>query len=194
MNRILFFSNNKNKISEVNKLFKQFSINLISLNDLGFSEAPKENGKTFAENAKIKSLFGFKNFNIPCFADDSGICISALQNKPGVLSRDFIESFSNNEECFEFIFKKVKNHKDNRAFFKTSICFTSRLNHHVIFEGKINGKISNKIAGKNGFGFDPIFIPQGFSNTFGNMSAKSKNRVSHRSVAITKLISFLING
>ena len=106
MNKILFFSNNKNKISEVNKLFKQFSINLISLNDLGFSEAPKENGKTFAENAKIKSLFGFKNFNIPCFADDSGICISALQNKPGVLSKNFIESFSNNEECFEFIFKK----------------------------------------------------------------------------------------
>ena len=154
---------------------------------------PNENGLSFAENAKIKSFFGFKNFDIPCFADDSGICVEAIKNKPGIKSKRFLDKFATNRRAFEYIISNVIKTKNDKAFFKTAICLSIKDNHHIIFEGKISGRISIKPKGLNGFGYDPIFIPDGYEKTFAEMSIKEKNTISHRKIALMKMESFLFN-
>ena len=176
MRRVLFFSNNKNKIIEVKKIFNKFNLELISLNDLNISEEPKESGQTFEENAKIKSDYGFSKTGIPCFADDSGICIESLNWKPGVFSKRFLNKFSNNETCFKSIIKSVKNKCKQSAYFKTSISLTVGRNQNIVFNGKIKGKISNQIKGCYGFGYDPIFIPRNYKKTLAELSTREKNR------------------
>ena len=193
MRQLFFFSNNKNKIIEIKKIFKKFNLKLLSLNDIHLDSEPEENGETFEENAKIKSDYGFNKTGIPCFADDSGICIEALNWKPGVLSKRFLSSYKSNDECFKHIIKNTKKKDRKIAYFKTSISLTINNNQNIIFNGKIDGKISDKIKGGSGFGYDPIFIPEFYKKTLAELSLKEKNEISHRSVAVTKLINFLSN-
>jgi len=193
LRQLLFFSNNKNKIIEIKKIFKKFDLKLLSLNDLNISNEPEETGKTFEENAKIKSDYGFNKTGIPCFADDSGICIESLNWKPGVLSKRFLNKFKSNEACFYSIIKRTKKNSKRNAYFKTSISFTINKNQNIIFNGKIDGKISEQIKGDFGFGYDPIFIPKNFNKTLAELSTKDKNEISHRSIAVNKLINFLSN-
>ena len=124
MKEILFFSNNKNKIIEISNFFKNSSIKILSLNDFEKIYSPKENGSTFEENAKIKSLYGYKNFKIICFADDSGICINALKGKPGINSKNFLHSTKNERDILKKIISiaKLKNNYD--AEFHSKICLT----------------------------------------------------------------------
>tara|TARA_B100000575_G_scaffold5895_1_gene4385 strand:+ start:1170 stop:1751 length:582 start_codon:yes stop_codon:yes gene_type:complete len=193
LKEILFFSSNKNKIKEIKKLFKFKSIKILTLEDVGIADEPKEVGETFEENAKIKSDYGFDNTGIPCFADDSGICIESLKWDPGVLSKRFLEKFKTNEECFSYIFKKIRIIKKEKAFFKTSISLTTYMRQNILFNGRVDGTISIKKRGLNGFGYDPIFIPLNFKKTLAEMKLKQKNSISHRSIAVTKLINFLFN-
>ena len=193
MKNLLFFSSNKNKVSEVKKLFKGSGIKLYSLDDFEKIKEPKETGVTFVENAKIKSLCGYKLFKIPCFADDSGICINALNDKPGVKSKRFFSKFLSKKNTFNYIINKTKESKNKAAYFKTSICLTLNEGEHIIFEGKINGTISNFPLGKNGFGYDPIFIPNGQNKTYSQMTQTQKNTLSHRSLAINKLLGFVVS-
>ena len=193
MRKLLFFSNNNNKIIEIKKIFKKFNLEILSLSDLEISDEPEENGQTFEENAKIKSEHGFSKTGIPCFADDSGICIESLNWKPGVLSKRFLNNFENKELCFKSIFKSIKNNGKQNAYFKTSISLTVKDNQNLIFNGKIDGKISEQSKGIFGFGYDPVFIPKNYNKTLAELSTKEKNEISHRSIAVTKLINFLIN-
>ena len=193
MRQLLFFSNNKNKIIEIKKIFNKFNLELISLNDLNLSEEVEESGKSFEENAKIKSDYGFNKTGFPCFADDSGICIESLSWKPGVLSKRFLNNFKNNQACFESIIKGIKKNNKQNAYFKTSISLTIKNNQNVVFNGKIDGSISEQARGRFGFGYDPIFIPKNYNKTLAELSTKEKNEISHRSIAVTKLINFLIN-
>ena len=193
MKNLLFFSNNKNKISEVKKLFKGSGVKLYSLDDFEKIREPKETGDSFVENAKIKSVCGYKFFKMPCFADDSGICINALNDKPGVKSKRFFSKFLSKKNTFNYILNKTKESKNKAAYFKTSICLTLNEGEHIIFEGKINGTISNFPLGKNGFGYDPIFIPNGQNKTYGQMTQTQKNTLSHRSLAINKLLGFVVS-
>jgi len=188
---LLFFSHNQKKIIEVNQIFKSGKINIQNLNNFKNVKEPLENGCSFAQNAKIKSKFGFENFKIPCFADDSGFCVNALNNKPGIHSKRFIQKFSSSQEAFEHIITSAIKKKNNKAFFVTAICLTLAKHHHIIFFGKINGKLSLKPKGVNGFGYDPIFIPENHNKTFAEMSSREKNSISHRKKAISKLKSFL---
>ena len=193
MKRLLFFSNNKNKIIEIKKIFNKFNLQLLSLKDVGISEEPEESGKTFEENAKIKSDYGFNRTGIPCFADDSGICIESLFWKPGVLSKRFLNNFKSNEACFKSIIKSTKKSGKQKAYFKTSISLTINTNQNVVFNGNIDGKISRQVKGGFGFGYDPIFIPKYYRKTLAELSMKEKNEISHRSIAVKKLINFLSN-
>ncbi len=193
MSEIVFFSNNDNKIKEIKKIFSNVNIKISSSKEYNLFKQPVESGKSFAENAKIKSVFGFKKLKLPCFADDSGICIEALDWGPGILSSRFMGNFKSKKECLEYIISKVSESKKRRAFFKTSICLTLRNSQYIIFEGKVNGYISNKILGNNGFGYDPIFIPENNNKTFSQMNKKEKNTLSHRYVAVNKFINFLSN-
>jgi len=193
LRQLLFYSNNKNKVIEIKKIFKRFNLKVLSLTDLKISNEPEENGETFEENAKIKSYYGFKKTGLPCFADDSGICIEALNWKPGVLSKKFLKDFKSKETCFKNIIKSVKSNGKKNAYFKTSINLTMNNDQNIIFNGKIDGKISDQIRGGFGFGYDPIFIPQNYNKTLAELSTKKKNEISHRSIAVTKLINFLFN-
>ena len=193
MKKLLFYSNNKNKISEITNLFKNISIKILSPQNFNLNFEPNEIGNSFAQNAKIKSEFGNKKVNIPCFADDSGICIEALNWKPNIYSKDFINSFKNKNECFKHILKKVKETKKNKAYFITSICLTLEINHHIVFQGKLEGIINERVIGKEGFGYDPLFKPNICSKTLGEMKKEEKNKISHRSIAINKLLSFMSN-
>ena len=193
MKKLLFFSNNKNKIIEIKKIFKKFNLEILSLSDLEISDEPEENGQTFEENAKIKSDYGFNKTGFPCFADDSGICIESLNWKPGVLSKRFLNNFKSNQACFESIIESTKKNNKQNAYFNTSISLTIKNNQNIIFNGKIDGKISEQAKGRFGFGYDPIFIPKNYKKTLAELSTKEKNEISHRSIAVTKLINFLTN-
>ena len=191
MKDILFFSHNQNKIIEVKQIFKDTKIKFYDLNTFKKINEPNETGNTFSSNAKIKSKYGQQLFNMPCFADDSGFCVEALKNNPGVKSKRFLKKFSNNKKVFEYIISNVVNKKNNKAFFVTAISLTLKENHHIIFLGRINGTVSLKPKGNNGFGYDPIFIPENHTKTFAEMDLEEKNIISHRKIAITKLKSFL---
>tara|TARA_B100000674_G_scaffold158241_1_gene126332 strand:+ start:150 stop:731 length:582 start_codon:yes stop_codon:yes gene_type:complete len=193
LRKLLFFSNNKNKIIEVKKIFNQCNLELISLNDLNISGEPEETGKTFEENAKIKSDYGFNKTGMPCFADDSGICIESLNWKPGVHSKKFINKFKNEKACFKKIFQSIKSNGKKKAYFKTSISLTINKNQNVIFNGIVEGRISGESRGRYGFGYDPIFIPKNFEKTLAELTMIKKNEISHRSMAVNKLIGFLFN-
>tara|TARA_A100001015_G_scaffold289903_1_gene362301 strand:+ start:372 stop:953 length:582 start_codon:yes stop_codon:yes gene_type:complete len=193
LRELLFFSNNKNKVIEIKKIFKEFNLKLLSLIDLNINNEPEENGKTFEENAKIKSDCGFNITGVPCFADDSGICIETLNWNPGVHSKRFLNNFKNNEICFRSIIQSTKNNGKQNAYFKTSISLTVRKDQNIFFNGVINGKISDQIKGDFGFGYDPIFVPKNYKRTLAELSTKEKNQISHRSIAVTKLINFLTN-
>ena len=193
MRKILFFSNNKNKVIEIKKIFKKFNLELLSLNDVNINYEPKEDGQTFEENAKIKSEYGFNKTGIPCFADDSGICIESLNWEPGALSKRFLNNFKSKEACFKSIKKSIKNTGKQNAYFKTSISLTINNNQNILFNGKIDGKIANQAKGEFGFGYDPIFIPKYYKKTLAELSTIEKNEISHRSIAVTKLVNFLSN-
>ena len=191
MKDILFFTHNQKKIIEVKQIFKNSKIKVYDLNSFEKIKEPKETGDTFASNAKIKSKYGQQLFDMPCFADDSGFCVEALKNNPGVKSKRFLEKFSSNKKAFEYIISNVVKKRNNKAFFVTAISLTLKENHHITFLGKINGTVSLKPKGMNGFGYDPIFIPENNIKTFAEMSLEEKNIISHRKIAITKLKSFL---
>ena len=191
MKNILFFSHNQKKIIEVKQIFKNNKIKVDNLNSFKKIKEPRETGNSFASNAKIKSKYGQELFNIPCFADDSGFCVEALKNDPGVKSKRFLEKFHNSKKAFNYIITNVIKKKNNKAFFITAISLTLKKNHHIIFLGKINGTVSLEPKGSNGFGYDPIFVPENNIKTFAEMSLKEKNIISHRKIAISKLKSFL---
>ena len=193
MKSLLFFSHNNKKVYEVEKILRRKDIKILNLNFYDKIKEPIENGNSFADNAKIKSSFGLSLFEVPCFADDSGICIEALNNKPGIKSKRFLEKFKTNDNAFEHIISSVVNKKNDKAFFKTAICLSINKNHHIIFEGKVDGRISKIPKGRNGFGYDPIFIPDGYKKTFAEMNSKEKNTLSHRLIALRKMESFLFN-
>ena len=191
MKNILFFSHNQKKITEVKQIFKNSKTKVCDLNSFSKIKEPKETGATFVSNAKIKSKYGQELFNMPCFADDSGFCVEALKNNPGVKSKRFLEKFSNDKKAFEYIISNVIEKKNNKAFFITAICLTLKDHHHIVFLGRVNGTVSLEPKGTNGFGYDPIFVPENYTKTFAEMSLKEKNVISHRKIAITKLKSFL---
>ena len=191
MREIVFFSNNQNKINEISNLFLKFNLKLLTLNDFENIISPEEIGKSFKDNAKIKSVYGLKKFNKYCFADDSGICIEALNGGPGVCSKQYLESKTNKNVVLNKIITKAKNLNNFKAFFETTICLSLNDKKQLFFTSRIHGRISDKILGEQGFGYDSIFIPRGNQFTFAEMNLEQKNLISHRSIAINKLMKYL---
>ena len=193
MKELIFFSHNKHKINEVIKILQNNKIKILTLYDFPNTYKPKETGETFKDNALIKSTFGFKSFGLPCFADDSGICISAIKNLPGIKSKRFLLENGGLDQTFKMIINETKIKNNYKAFFQTSIALTIDNQHSVYFDGIVSGEISNKPLGSQGFDYDPIFIPCGTKKTFAQMSEKEKNKISHRAIAIKKLKNFILN-
>ena len=187
--KLVFATQNNGKYNEVKKMMPK-NISLLNLNDLNFVGIIEETGKTLKQNAKIKSDFIFKNFRINCFADDTGLEIDSLNDMPGVYSARFAGENCNSQDNIEKVWELLNGCKNTNARFKT--IFSLNINGKTFFfEGKIDGKIIFKQKGVNGFGYDSIFIPNGYKKTFAELTLIEKNKISHRSKALKRLIIFL---
>jgi XTP/dITP diphosphohydrolase len=186
---LLFATSNKNKVLEIKKVLpKEFNIK--SLDDIGFCEEIPENENTIEGNAIFKANYMYKKYNLNVFADDTGLEVDSLNGKPGVHSARYAGISKNSRDNINKLLKKLKNKKNRKARFKTVIALILNSKIHT-FEGVVEGIITKKPKGENGFGYDPVFIPSGYTKTFGELSIEEKNSISHRSLAMNKLIDFI---
>ena len=186
---IYIASKNSNKIDEIKQILGE-NFKIFSLLDIYPDIEIEEIGKTIEENSKIKAEWLYKRVKKPCIADDSGLEVEELNNEPGVMSARYAGRCHDDKKNIEKLLNKMEGITNRKARFKTVITL---INNHKIFqfEGTINGTITLEPRGKNGFGYDPIFIPDGFSKTFGEMDKSLKNSLSHRYLALEKLKNFL---
>ena len=188
MTEICFVTSNNNKIKEVQSLIKNQK--LISLKDLNFNREIKETENTIKKNAFLKADFIFNKYGINCFSDDSGLQVDALDNQPGVKSARYAGENASSNDNVDLLLENLKDIKNRRAKFITFICLI--INSDVkFFEGMICGNITHNRRGYNGFGYDPIFVPNGYTKTFAEMPFDYKNSISHRAIAIKKLVKYL---
>lgn len=185
MKKILIGTHNKGKYEEIAQLIsKNFEkISPVTLK----IKSPKETGKSFISNSKLKANFFSKYVDFPVLSDDSGLCIDYLKNKPGIYSARLAKKHGNFFKAMKFILKKMKKTKNRKAFFVCSLSYKDTNGKVISVEGKLKGKISYKILGKKGFGYDPIFIPNKKKVTFGQMSKSKKIKMDHRFIAFQKL-------
>ena len=194
--QILFASANKNKILEINTLMPK-SFTVIGLQDIGIVNDIPETGTTIKQNSFLKANYVLeflkqKNQNYTVFADDSGLEAEALNGEPGVYSARYAGIPKNDEANNIKLLAELKNKNNRNARFVTVI--TLILNNQIhYFEGEIKGTILTETTGTNGFGYDPLFIPNGYTTTFAQMTNDEKNKISHRAIAVNKLIKFLSN-
>jgi XTP/dITP diphosphohydrolase len=189
---LVFATNNKNKIEEVAHLLKN-NFQLLSLQDIHCIEELPETGNTLEANASQKAKHVHEKFGKNCFADDTGLEIEALNGEPGVFSARYSGEERNAEKNIEKVLTKMKGIKNRNAKFKTIIALLINNNKEYLFEGVINGTIATELKGNNGFGYDPIFIPDGNTKSFAEISLEEKNKISHRAIAVKKLAEFLNN-
>lgn len=189
MNKLFIASNNKHKIEEIKDILNRnnVEIDLVCPRDFNHNEEPEEDGKTFKENAYIKAKYYHDLFNLPTIADDSGICIDYLGGLPGVHSARFMPDL-NYDETMDFVINLMKDVKNRNAQFVDCMCFIDKDNNVSFYEGINEGYIAYKKAGKEGFGYDPIFVIPEFNKTEAELGAEYKNQYSHRAKALKKWI------
>ena len=187
--KLIFASSNKNKFIEVEKIIPK-NIKLGNLIELNFFEEIPEKEDTIEGNAIFKANYINSKFNVNVFADDTGLEVQALDGKPGVHSARYAGNECNSEKNITKLLKELKNIKNRKARFKTIIALVLNKKSYQ-FEGIINGEILLSKKGENGFGYDPIFKPDGYQKSFAELSIDVKNKISHRALAINKLIDFI---
>jgi len=187
--KLIFASHNEHKTTEIRQLLPP-EIQLLSLNDLNYHDEIEESAATLEGNALLKATHIFTLFKLPCFADDSGLEVEALDNRPGVYSARYAGEPKNDDRNIAKLLDDLKGSTNRSARFRTVISLilpTTSLS----FEGIIEGEITHEKKGSNGFGYDPVFQPNESSITFAQMSMEQKNTISHRALALEKMISFL---
>ncbi len=187
--KLIFASHNEHKTTEIRQLLPP-DIQLLSLNDLNYHDEIEESAATLEGNALLKATHVFTLFKLPCFADDSGLEVEALDNRPGVYSARYAGEPKNDDRNIAKLLDDLKESTNRSARFRTVITLilpTTSLS----FEGIIEGEITHEKKGSNGFGYDPVFQPIESSITFAQMSMEQKNTISHRALALEKMISFL---
>lgn len=186
---IVFATNNKNKLKEINNIL-QSDIELISLNELGCTDEIPEEQDTLDGNARQKAWYIYDKFGKNCFADDTGLEIESLNMEPGVYSARYAGEQRSSEDNMDKVLSKLKGIKNRKAQFRTSICLIID-GKEFLFEGSVQGKILEARQGEEGFGYDPIFRPEGYDISFAEMDLKEKNKISHRGRATAKLVEYL---
>ena len=189
--KLVFATHNDNKLKEVKELLSN-TFEIYSLNDIGFKNEIPENKNTIIENSKIKCKVVKDITGYNCFADDTGLEVEILDGAPGVHSKRFAGLNASSDQNIDKLLSLLKNKSNRNAQFKTVISLNIDGSIKT-FEGICKGTISKKRLGKSGFGYDPIFIPNGSKISFGQMSLKEKNKIAHRSIAISKLVNYLTN-
>ena len=188
-NQIVFATNNINKLNEIRNLAPQY-LKILSLEDIKcFNDLP-EDQDTIEGNALQKASYVYNNYGYNCFADDTGLEIDSLNGRPGVYSARYAGIDCNSENNISKVLLELKDFHNRKAKFRTIISLILDGNKYI-FNGECNGEISCKKKGINGFGYDPIFVPEGFDKTFAQMTIYEKGKISHRGLAVSKLIRFL---
>lgn len=188
--KIVFATNNKHKLEEIKDILgKDFEI--VSLVEIGCHEDIPETGLTLEENARQKSTYIVEHYNHDCFADDTGLEVDALNGEPGVHSARYAEGTDHDSEAnMRKLLSKMSNVKDRTARFRTVISLIINGVEHQ-FEGRVEGRIATEKHGTEGFGYDPIFIPEGYDKSFAELGEEVKNQISHRARAVKKLAEYL---
>ena len=187
--KICFASNNQNKYIEIQNLLGA-SISVQTLEEIGCKEDLPETQPSIEGNANQKAHYVYQKFGIPCFADDTGLEVDALDGEPGVYSARYAGPQRSSTDNMTLLLQKLAGKANRNAQFKTVITYIDQNGRHS-FTGIVRGKITDKPKGMEGFGYDPIFIPEGSSKTFGEMKLEEKNLFSHRAKATAQLVSFL---
>ena len=190
MGNLIFATNNINKLKEIRSAVSEFDI--IGLKDLNITEDIPETGNSLKDNALQKAKYIYEKTGLDCFADDTGLEIEALDGRPGVYSARYAGPDCDSEANIKKILKELKSHKNRKAQFKTVIALIID-GKKYFFDGKVEGEILKQKQGIDGFGYDPIFRPFGYDQSFAEMSLELKNKISHRGLAVIKLIKFLKN-
>jgi len=186
---ICFATNNRHKLKEVQSLLGD-GFTLVTLNDIGCEEELLESQNTLEGNSLEKAAYVANKYHLPTFADDTGLFVEALQGAPGVYSARYAGLQRRDEDNIALLLKNLEGLTNRKAHFKTVITLVDGTHVHQ-FEGVVKGTILQEKRGTGGFGYDPVFLPDGYKTTFGEMSGKEKSEISHRAAAINKLVGFL---
>jgi len=194
--KLIVASHNQGKIKEIKNLLKPFKFKVYSASDFNIAE-PKETGKTFIANSIIKAMAVADGSNCLALADDSGLCINSLEGKPGIYSARWAGKYKDFDLAMKRVEKELNKIPSNskrirRAHFCCALTLCYPAGKTISFEGKVFGHLQFPARGLNGFGYDPIFIPDGYKKTFGEMNFSYKERISHRQIAFNKLKKYLI--
>ncbi|MGB1508189.1 MAG: non-canonical purine NTP diphosphatase [Crocinitomicaceae bacterium] len=187
--KLVFSTGNLNKANEIKSMLPE-DTELLTLKDLDLEDDIPETAPTLEGNAKLKAKYVVEHYNIDCFADDTGLEVYCLNNEPGVLSARYAGEQKSSEDNIKLLLSRLIEKNDRRARFRTVIALHLDGNLHT-FEGIVEGKIIHEKRGEKGFGYDPIFVPDGYDITFAEMSLNEKNMISHRAKAFAKMIEFL---
>ena len=201
--KIVFATNNKHKLDEVRNILGE-GFEVVSLSEIGCTEDIPETGNTLKENAQQKAEYIYNKYGIPCFADDTGLEVEALNGEPGIYSARYAAINNageghDSEANMAVLMQKLNGKENRKAHFKTVICLilsplTGELEGSptpLFFEGIVEGEITTVRSGAEGFGYDPIFKPEGYDKTFAELGNDIKNGISHRARAVAKLAAFL---
>jgi XTP/dITP diphosphohydrolase len=187
--KLIFATHNLHKLQEI-KLLLPKSIELVSLSDINFHEDIAETADSLAGNALLKARYIYKKFHTNCFSDDSGLEVAALNGAPGVYSARYAGPQKKDEDNNRKLLAELKGNANRNACFKTVIALIINGKEYT-FEGVIEGSIMDEKHGMQGFGYDPLFKPNGYSHTFAQMDTHEKSKISHRGLAVNKLVDFL---
>ena len=189
--KLVFATNNLNKLKEVQEILPS-SIELLSLKDINCFDEIEETETTLEGNAHLKADYITQKFGFNCFADDTGLEVESLDGKPGVYSARFAGEPSNSENNMHKLLVDLETKTNRKAQFRTAVSLNIN-EKKFLFEGICTGEILTKKQGEKGFGYDPIFKPEGFNQSFAKMTSEEKNKISHRGIAVQKLVEFLSN-
>ena len=187
--KLVFASNNKNKIQEIQALVPK-NIQIVSLEDIGCTEDIPETSDTIEGNAILKANYVTEKYGYDCFADDTGLEVEVLNGAPGVYSARYAGEQKDANDNMDKLLSELKDKSNRKANFKTVIALNLNGKQNL-FTGIINGKIIKEKIGTNGFGYDPIFVADGYEKTFAELSMEEKSTISHRGIAVKELILFL---
>lgn len=187
--KLCFATNNINKVGEA-KVAIENEFEILTLQEIGFVEELPETKNSLEGNSAQKAEIVWNRTGIPCFADDTGLEVEALNGEPGVFSARYAGIACDSQKNIELLLENLKSVKNRKAQFRTVVSLILPDGRYQ-FEGITKGVILNQLQGKNGFGYDPIFLPDGFSKSFAEMNIKEKAEISHRAIAIKKLVRFL---
>ena len=192
MHKLVLATHNQHKLEEVSAILSPLGIKLLGADDVGLKDVD-ETGTTFSENALLKARAAYTQIHLPVLADDSGLCIAAMNGEPGLYSARFAAEHGGYPAVFEEVWRRIASCADKSAYFMCAMALVGgpKKEDEYLFSGRMDGRIADQASGTHLFGYDPIFIPNGYHETCGVLDPAIKNKISHRAKALEQLVAFL---